>query len=377
MKPKTKRFLKIGLPIIGTSIFVGLTIGISGVLINTATISVAGSSAVLPLMNSISNAYKGADIVTTAGGSGVGINYVLQGLKEIGMASKNPNTSINKHKNPNIDFNLPEFKEWKEKEIKTITIAWDGIGIIYKPSNFDDELVLNRESLAKIYTAFSGVKEITMGDILGNEDKTKVIPFARNGGSSTSGTADAFLKDSGINYKESQYWTDLGEDKEKVLDALEHGSYGINVVQTAEANSQAWDRVKTGGVGSIIYLSSGFIFNNLKEIENAGFKVATYSDKKIKLTKETLTNGYNWYRPFNLLFSLKHVKNNKTIQNTINWILFNDKAKEIINKDYVALTEEQIKTMYTNNTIQNDNFFENSSDIDIGYCGAYVNRELI
>ncbi len=364
MKPTTKKFLKIGMPILGVSMFAVLIVCVSGVLVKVPTVSIGGSTAVLPLVEAFSKEYKDIDIVTSAGGSGAGINSIIQGTKEIGMASKNPNILKDKESR--------NYQAWEKKQVKTLTIAWDGIGIVYKPSSKskDLDICLNADNLAKIYASFSGIEKITFNDLLNNGDNTELIPYARNGGASISGTADGFLKDSHLDYQSSSYWTNLTSDEQKrILDILENGSYGNNVVQTAEANSQAWNRIKDAKEGSIIYLSSGFILNNRKQIESAGFKIAKYNNSE--LTNETITQGYNWYRPFNLIYSINQIKNKEKIVKMLQWILFDEKAKNIISDEgYVSLTEQQIQDMgYSNGDI---NFVADSqfSDVNLGFCGA-------
>lgn len=367
MKLASKRILKIGGPVLGVTLVGVVFVSISGAFIKIPTISIGGSSAVFPLISAFSNHYDQIDIVASAGGSSVGINSIVNGTKEIGMASKNP-AIVDK------DHNSHEYKAWKEKNVKTLTIAWDGIGIIYKPKRgTTSNLVINAETLAKIYTSFSGLKEITLGEVMNNEDKTIIIPYARNGGSSVSGTADAFYKDSKLKYKESEYWTKSlnKENHEFISKALSNGTYGSNVVQTAEANSQVWNRIKNGPEGSMTYLSSGFIINNKEAIEAAGFKVAYYGE--YELTEANITNGYQWFRPFNLMYSINQLKNNEYVIKMFNWILFNEQAKEITrNEGYITLNEEQIKSMGWNGDNKNNDFLINKefADWNLKHCGA-------
>ena len=125
MTPRTKKILKIGIPsLIGVG-FVGLITFISTSWNNMTTISMAGSSAVMPLMNSLSNIYTKADIVTSAGGSGAGINHILNNTKEIGMASKSPGIL-------ELGENNTKYQTWKNINAKTLTIAWDGMALVYK-----------------------------------------------------------------------------------------------------------------------------------------------------------------------------------------------------------------------------------------------------
>ncbi len=367
MKSTGKKILKIGLPIVSVFGFTALIVCVSGVLVKTPTISIGGSNAILPLMNAFGEKYKDVDIVTSAGGSGAGINSIIDGTKEIGMASKNPKI-LDLEKNDN------KYKSWKNKNVKTLTIAWDGIGIIYKPSlkSRDTKLNIDASTLAKLYTSFSGLKNITFDDLFGNGDTTVLKPFARNGGSNISGTADAFLKDSHLDYETSSYWASLSEDEQNSIhDRLENGSYGSNVTQTSESNLQAWNRAKRGDAGSVVYLSAGFILNNINEIKNSGFEIATYNN--IDLENLTITNGYNWYRPFNLIYSIEKIKTDTKVAKML-WWFFSEQAKEIVKREgYVSLTDDQLKLMTNDKTIPTDYQWlidPKNSDVNLGYCGA-------
>ena len=129
------------------------------------------------------------------------------------------------------------------------------------------------------------------------------------------------------------------EQQTDIVDKLTNGSYENNVIQTAEANSQAWNRIKNGPEGSMIYLSSGFILNNKEEIEKLGFKIATY--KGTQLLENEITKNYNWYRPLNLMYSTTRASN--SILEMFKWILFSPESREVISEQgYVPLNEEQI-----------------------------------
>lgn len=370
MTPKTKKLLKLTSAALGTAGFLGLTILVSTSWNNIASISFGGSTSVLALINELGPAYQPADIIAAGGGSGAGINAILSDIKEIGMASKDP--GILKEK-PDSE----KYKRWEEKQVKTITIAWDGIAIIYKSNDKNTALEITPENLAKVYATFSGVEQLKLSD-LGLNDQTTIIPFARNGGSATSGTADAFAKDSNLKYKESPYWQNLGPDKQKQVDnILKNGDYPEHVKQTAESNSQTWDRVKREGqVGAMTYLSAGFVINNLQAIESEGFQVALYNGGKspIKLSSETISKGYNWFRPFNLMFSLKLAQSvsGQKIQEFINWVFQSDPqaaANQVINKNgFVPLTKEQIDSMRDDQ----GNLFT-KSDVELKRSGADPN----
>lgn len=356
MKPRNKKILKYSLIGVATTAFTGLIVGVSTSWNGLTTISAGGSSAVLSLMNAFSNKYKKSDIVVSPGGSGAGINHILEGTKQIGLSSKNPHILDSNDQN--------KIQIWKEKKVKTLTIAWDGMVLVYKPGvNTTKVIDINENTIAKIYLAFSGLKSVNFNDLGIDNDKTIIEPYARNGGSTTSGTADAFLNDSNLKW-------DI-ENKDKIISILTNGNYQGNVKQTAESNSQAWNRIKDAKSGSMTYLSAGFVFNNLKEIENKGFKIATYKD--IKLNEMTVANGYNWFRPFNLIFSLKMIKDKSAsdIKDLIEWIFKEEASKIIKEEGYVVLTEQQINTMKTSQNGEQASFFNDSaSDSELGYSGA-------
>lgn len=373
MKPKVKKVLKIVAPTMAIGLAIsGVIVLSSGIIHNVSTVSIGGSTAVLPLINDIANHLNYIDIVTSAGGSGVGINSIINGSKEIGMSSKNP--QIDKWK----DNQLDEYKYnvWENKKVKTLTIAWDGIGIIYKPTkqSMNEDLNINATTLGKIYSAFSGFKEITFGDLFNNGDTKVITPYARNGGGDVSGTTEAFLLESNVEWG----GPDISpQDKKIIINNIQKGNYGSHVRQTSEANSQAWANVKNGPEGSMIYLSSGFIINNKKEIEKYGFKIAKYDGKE--MTIETIAKGYNWFRPFNLIYSMDHVKNKLEILQMFEDIIFNNKIHNeiMIPNGFTPLSPQQIKTLFNPNIdidkIQDKKSLfidESNTDIALTYSGA-------
>ena len=338
MKKIKSRSLFIGLSVVAITLTIVLT---SGILSTTTLINAAGSSAVQPLMVAFSNKYFPSDLVTQAGGSGAGIRAVIDGTKEIGMASKNP--GVIKMLAPGEKPSADQIK-WIKNEIKTVTIAWDGMGLVYKTANKNTEIDVNEKTIKNIYTAFAGNKKVTFADIGGIGDNTQIHPYARSGGSVVSGTADAFYKDSNLKYEVDD------AEKEILNSAMINGQYGSYTKTTAESNSQAWSFVKNENkIGSMTYLSAGFINNNRKEIENEGFKIATYN--KISIDIQNITEGYNWYRPLNLMLSIKTDTpnsepfkiNNFSSQNLIEWILSSEIGRGIIESEgYVNLKESQI-----------------------------------
>lgn len=375
MKTNVKKFFKILMPVVGVGVVSCGIVFVSGCLVQTPLVSLGGSTAVLPLINALSPYIDFIDVVTSAGGSGVGISSIIDGTKEIGIASTHPDIL-------SLGLDNAKYQIWDEKRVKTVTIAWDGIALIYKPSSSsaDEPLIINEENLAKIYHAFSGDTQFKLGDLLNNNDQTIIVPYARNGGSSVSGTTDAFFKDSHLNYKDSAYWKNLKQNEvDNITNAITNGGYGSNIIQTAESNSQAWSVAKNGPEGSFVYLSVGFVINNIEEIQKYGFKVALYGEQGISPLKPgVIANTYNWYRPLNLMYSMTHVKNIPEIPRMIAWILFNEQAKQIIhNEGYVPLSETSLKSMGWNGNLNDMSFLINDSDspegtydVKLGYSGA-------
>ncbi|MGL5590719.1 MAG: PstS family phosphate ABC transporter substrate-binding protein [Metamycoplasmataceae bacterium] len=344
----------LGVFVLGVTTTLVLT---SGILSNTPLINAAGSSAVQPLMASFANKYTPADLVTQAGGSGAGIRAIIDATKQIGMASKNPGI-ITELEEPKWS---EDQRKWIERDIKTVTIAWDGMGLVYKPSSSDVNVDVNEETIKNIYMAFAGNQQLTYEDIGIEGDKTIISPYARSGGALVSGTADAFYKDSNLKYE-------VTTDEKEILDnSLIMGNYGRFTTTTAESNSQAWSFFKNENkTGSMVYLSAGFINNNIREIERLGFKVATYNG--IKADPTEITVGYDWYRPLNLMISIKESQELDNLKELINWILAPEAEEpipaEIISKGgYIKLTETQIKELMC---IDEDiNTFWTSTDWDI------------
>lgn len=283
---------------------------------NSTTISCVGSSGVKPFIETLSTDYlkqhKEIDITVEAGGSGEGINQVSKGFCHIGDSSKDPYSVIK-------DNEL-----WKTNRIKTVTVSWEAICLVYIPpvSGLTDEqldtmLDVNDNNVSKLYAAFSGYKGTLLnsnpkvGDFLStaaqsflNEQQKETlnnsafVPYARTGGSTTSGTAYSFFNDS----KFADPHTGLNQDQ---IDAFETGTYGSEweIVQTDEANSRAWDMFqKNNKPGSVVYLSSGFVESNIELIRKYRYGIFSYNGNPYSINN--LSNGYNWCRPLNLMFSL-------------------------------------------------------------------------
>lgn len=313
------------------------------------SINIAGSSAVQPLMTALGNDYKNADVTTQAGGSSEGMKVAATLEKDLGNASKNTYGSVQK---ATIANNSYDKNTWRDNGIKTVTFAWDGLGIVYKPVNSNSNLIINKTNIYDIYALFSGIKTYTLQDLLKNGEPNIVMTsYARTGGANASGTATSFLDQSSLTT--NQGWKTWGEQNslnpEDVKRALSTGKYlGSHVVNTNESNVESWNRVSSDDkVGSIIYLSLGFVEKNLSVILSKGFKVAQMEVEDKKLTKkvvdasiENVSNGsYLWSSPLNTMISTLY--SNQATKDFLWWILTNNRAKELIkNSGYAVVSDE-------------------------------------
>lgn len=313
------------------------------------SINIAGSSAVQPLMTALGNDYKNADVTTQAGGSSEGMKVAATLEKDLGNASKNTYGSVQK---ATIANNSYDKNTWRDNGIKTVTFAWDGLGIVYKPVNSNSNLIINKTNIYDIYALFSGIKTYTLQDLLKNGEPNIVMTsYARTGGANASGTATSFLDQSSLTTNEG--WKIWGEQNglnpEDVKSALSTGKYlGSHVVNTNESNVESWNRVSSDDkVGSIIYLSLGFVEKNLSVILSKGFKVAQMEVEDKKLTKkvvdasiENVSNGsYLWSSPLNTMISTLY--SNQATKDFLWWILTDNRAKELIkNSGYAVVSDE-------------------------------------
>lgn len=313
------------------------------------SINIAGSSAVQPLMTALGNDYKNADVTTQAGGSSEGMKVAATLEKDLGNASKNTYDSVQK---ATIANNSYDKNTWRDNGIKTVTFAWDGLAIVYKPVNYNSNLIINKTNIYDIYALFSGIKTYTLQDLLKNGEPNIVMTsYARTGGANASGTATSFLDQSSLTTNEG--WKTWGEQNglnpEDVKRALSTGKYlGSHVVNTNESNVESWNRVSSDDkVGSIIYLSLGFVEKNLSVIQSKGFNVAQMEVEDKKSTKkvvdasiENVSNGsYLWSSPLNTMISTLY--SNQATKDFLWWILTDNRAKELIkNSGYAVVSDE-------------------------------------
>ena len=136
----------------------------------TETISIAGSTTVLPVAQAVAeeymNQHANADIQVSGGGSGVGATAAVEGTADIGMLSRDLKAS-----------------EKEGNDLREFVVGKDGIALVGHPSNTVSDL-----TLAPIKAIYQG--EITNWKEIGGAD-AEIILIGRD---SSSGTREFFTE---------------------------------------------------------------------------------------------------------------------------------------------------------------------------------------
>lgn len=364
---KQHKFVKPILISLAIAAPVALVVGLSVNWDNTKNISCIGSGGVKPFIEAFGNKYREQnshfDVTVESGGSTFGIQQVAQKLCNIGDASKNPYNDAQKY-----------LDTWTNNHFKTVTIAWEGLSIMYimpeglsqdAKNNFD--LYVGQDNINDLYTAFSGFNENAEGKTfdlestsyyhfltpnakshMDNHDleickNTQIVPFNRSGGCTAANASLSF-------YEESHFDKNLTVRQQQ---AFMGGQYGPDrlIYQTDESNSKSWDLFhKSNKPGSMIYFTSSFSENpatrELIAKEYPNYRYMSYQAKgKTNITKynfDTIANGYEWYRPINCMFSL----DDKDTFDFVNWIFFQSKYDQIMTSNGAKpLNSTQIESM--------------------------------
>lgn len=346
-------------------------------------IFVAGSSSLQPLFTEFSNKYPSdTDLIVQGGGSGFGLKSAATLSKDIGLASKNPYKSV---QTATLERNGYDKSTWENNYLKTMTIGWDSIAIVYKSNeNVDLKLSPTDGTLLKVYDMFSGRKQYKVSELIPGSDNNKnFVPYGRTGGANASGTATSFMYESGFNWNNA--YTEYGFDLEtlnEVEKSLKSGNYLNNYVRvTNESNVETWNKIKYENVdNAIVYLSLSFVLQNYDDFKNNGFKIAwvnginpaEYANDDKKLDDDFL-KSYNWFSPFNIIFSLNHL--NDQTKKFIEWIYTDELSSRIFGEQklvHAGRNIDYIKAMLSEN-LKNEFSFENfdlifnleNSDINI------------
>lgn len=346
------------------------------------TISAAGSSALQPLMTEFSEKWESeTDLIVQGGGSGFGMKSIATNSKDIGMASKNTYDSVQK---ASIQRNGYNKQTWEDSALKTITIGWDSIAIVYK---IDQKYILDLRTddgtLAKIYDMFSGRKKYYVSDFIqGANDNSAIVPYGRTGGANASGTATSFMYESTFDWNAS--YTQYGVDIKTAENALKSGSYlNNNVNTTNESNVESWNKVKYENLNnSMIYLSMSFALQNYDDLQKNGFRIATfegvdpveYLRQNGNLNTEFLTT-YKWFSPFNIIINLS--KPRKEVEEFVRWLFLSTQAKEIFDKQIIVTLDKNLdflKAMLANQ-YQTVSTFEEGINMFFNIANSDINLE--
>ena len=137
---------------------------------DTETISIAGSTTVLPVAQAAAeeymNQHSNADIQVSGGGSGVGATSVIGGTADIGMLSRDLKAS-----------------EKEGNTLKEFIVGKDGIALVGHPSNTVSDL-----SLEQVKAIYQGT--ITNWNEVGGAD-SEIVLIGRD---SSSGTREFFTE---------------------------------------------------------------------------------------------------------------------------------------------------------------------------------------
>ena len=296
--------------------------------LNMPIVSLTGSSSLQPLMTKFSDAYTNLDLVIQGGGSGYGIKTVATGITDIGLASKNPYSAVYSATDSKDNYSK---NDWTNKHIKTFTIAFDNMAIIYKTSDKSHILNITKENIGDIYKMFSGIQPYKVSDLISeSSDSNLFTPYARTGGENASGTATTFSS-------QFQGYDWNNQDMSSVKSILKSGNYIGNVRTTNESNVETWNKIKNENVdGAITYLSLSFVLENYKTITDAGFSLATINGvnaynsyvKNEKKLDEKFIKSYGWFSVYNIMVSQDASDN---VKQFIKWIYFSKTSQNIIN----------------------------------------------
>ncbi len=267
-------------------LFLTILLGVAGFGLVTGnaaskTITIKGSTTVLPIAQACAEAYMNqhsdVTISVQGGGSGVGIASIIDGTADIGDSSRN--------------IKEKEVKLAREKgvDIYENVVAIDGIAVIVHPSNQVDSLT--KQQIKDIYTG----KISNWSDVGGK--KGKIVVISRD---SASGTFETF--------------NELALDKEKVRpDSLLNASNNA-VAQTVSTTP-----------GAIGYVGLGYLSSAVKAVKI----------NELEPTEENVLNGS--YLLSRKLFMYTNEKPTGEIAGFINFILSPDGQKLVEKAGFIAV----------------------------------------
>lgn len=244
---------------------------------NDTTIAISGSTSVGPLVELEEEEFEannqGVTIEINQTGSSSGIKDTISGTTEIGMSSR-------------------ELTNEESKNLKEVTIAVDGIGVVVNKNNPVKNLTL--EQIKDIFTG-----KITNWSEVGGEDKEIVVVSREEG----SGTRTAFQEI--LNYS----------TEDTVKNAIVNNSTGSTKVMVEENDN------------AIGYMSIGYIDDSIASVNVDG----------VEATADNVKSGeYKIQRPFLLVY--KEGALSEEGQEFIDFIL-SDKGQAIVAEENLVTVD--------------------------------------
>ena len=245
--------------------------------VNDTTIAISGSTSVGPLVELEEEEFEANNqdvtIEINQTGSSSGIKDTISGTTEIGMSSR-------------------ELTDEESKNLKEVTIAVDGIGVVVNKNNPVKNLTL--EQIKDIFTG-----KITNWSEVGGEDKEIVVVSREEG----SGTRTAFQEI--LNYS----------TEDTVKNAIVNNSTGATKVMVEENDN------------AIGYMSIGYIDDSIASVNVDG----------VEATADNVKSGeYKIQRPFLLVY--KEGALSEEGQEVIDFIL-SDKGQAIVAEENLVTVD--------------------------------------
>ncbi len=245
--------------------------------VNDTTIAISGSTSVGPLVELEEEEFEANNqdvtIEINQTGSSSGIKDTISGTTEIGMSSR-------------------ELTDEESKNLKEVTIAVDGIGVVVNKNNPVKNLTL--EQIKDIFTG-----KITNWSEVGGEDKEIVVVSREEG----SGTRTAFQEI--LNYS----------TEDTVKNAIVNNSTGATKVMVEENDN------------AIGYMSIGYIDDSIALVNVDG----------VEATADNVKSGeYKIQRPFLLVY--KEGALSEEGQEFIDFIL-SDKGQAIVAEENLVTVD--------------------------------------
>ena len=254
----------------------------------TGTITVTGSTTVLPIAQKVAEAYMaktpGADIKVSGGGSGVGVQAAGEGTADIGMSSR--------------DVKDSEFQKYTD--LKTTVVAGDGIALIVHPTNKVSSLTLDQ--IKKIYDG-----NVTNWSQVGGANE-KIVVVGRD---AASGTREFFW----------EHVMGKGDFAQGMLEKNSNGAVKTTVALTP---------------GAIGYVGLGYIDAEVKAIK---------VNKNGTLIEPSVANVINGTYPISrsLYFLTKGAPKAGLATEFINFLLSVDGQKIVEEEGFVPLVDTGTK----------------------------------